>query len=46
MRKKITKIFLYPVVIEACKEGGYFADCLSPQGCHAEGETSWLLFLP
>ena len=39
MSKKSTKIFLYPVVIESCKEGGFFADCPSLQGCHAQGET-------
>ena len=39
MRKKITKILLYPVIIESCEEGGYFADCPSFQGCHAEGGT-------
>lgn len=39
MRKKTEKILLYPVVIEPCEEGGYFASCLSLQGCHAEGET-------
>jgi predicted RNase H-like HicB family nuclease len=39
LTKKLTKILLYPVMIEACEEGGYFASCLSLQGCHAEGET-------
>ena len=39
MNKKSTKIFLYPVAIESCEEGGFFADCLSLQGCHAQGET-------
>lgn len=39
MAKKITKILLYPVIIEACEEGGYFAACPSLRGCHAEGET-------
>lgn len=37
--KTLTKILLYPVTIEACEEGGYFANCPSLQGCHAEGET-------
>jgi len=37
--KKTLKILLYPVIIEACEEGGYFADCPVLQGCHAEGET-------
>ena len=39
MTKKLTKILLYPVIIELCEEGGYFAHCPSLQGCHAEGET-------
>lgn len=39
MAIKPLKILLYPVVIEPCKEGGYFADCPILQGCHAEGET-------
>lgn len=39
MEKKTTKILLYPVVIEPCEEGGYFANCPVLQGCHAEGET-------
>ena len=39
MRKKTEKILLYPVNIEPCEEGGYFASCLSLQGCHAEGDT-------
>lgn len=33
------KIYLFPIVIEPCEEGGYFAKCLTLQGCHAEGET-------
>ena len=39
MKKKSVKILLYPVSIEACEEGGFFADCSSFQGCHAEGGT-------
>lgn len=40
MAEKIrTKILLYPVTIEPCEEGGFFATCPSLQGCHAEGET-------
>ena len=39
MRKETQKILLYPVNIEPCEEGGYFASCLSLQGCHAEGDT-------
>ena len=38
-KKKMSKIHLYSVVVEPCEEGGYFADCPSLQGCHAEGET-------
>lgn len=30
---------IYPIVVEPCEEGGFFADCPSIQGCHAEGET-------
>ncbi|MBU2635331.1 type II toxin-antitoxin system HicB family antitoxin [Patescibacteria group bacterium] len=37
--EKSAKILLYPVVIESCEEGGFFANCLSLQGCHAEGES-------
>jgi len=29
----------FKVIIEECDEGGYFADCPSFQGCHAEGIT-------
>jgi len=32
-------ITLYPITIESCEEGGYFAHCPTLQGCHAEGET-------
>jgi len=39
MAKKFTKVLLYPVIIEPCEEGGYFAYCPSIQGCHAEGES-------
>jgi len=39
MSNKPLRILLYPVMIEACEEGGYFADCPVLQGCHAEGET-------
>jgi len=37
MAKKIVKVLLYPVIVETCEEGGYFAYCPSIQGCHAEG---------
>ncbi|MBU4331872.1 type II toxin-antitoxin system HicB family antitoxin [Patescibacteria group bacterium] len=33
------KFGLYPVTIEPCEEGGYFAKCPAFQGCYAEGET-------
>lgn len=39
MANKATKILLYPVVIESCEEGGFFACCPILQGCYAEGET-------
>jgi predicted RNase H-like HicB family nuclease len=40
MKRRTNKpIFLYPVSIEPCEEGGYFAACPALQGCHAEGET-------
>jgi len=32
-------ISLYPIDIEPCEEGGYFASCPTLQGCHAEGDT-------
>ena len=35
---KITT-YLYPITIEPCEDGGYFASCPILQGCHAEGET-------
>jgi predicted RNase H-like HicB family nuclease len=38
-KTKKLKILLYPVVIEVCEEGGYFAWCPILQGCHAEGES-------
>lgn len=38
-KQKMSKIYLYSVVIEPCEEGGYFAFCPSLQGCHAEGDT-------
>lgn len=30
---------IYPIVVEPCEEGGFFASCPNIQGCHAEGET-------
>lgn len=31
--------YLYPITIEECEEGGYFAACPLLQGCYAEGEN-------
>ena len=33
------QIYLYPIKIEACEEGGFLASCPSLQGCYAEGKT-------
>lgn len=33
------QIYLFPITIEICEEGGFFANCPILQGCHAEGET-------
>lgn len=35
----MSKINLFPVQIEICEDGGYFASCFLLQGCHAEGKT-------
>lgn len=35
----MNQIYLFPIIIEACEEGGFFADCPILQGCHAEGRT-------
>jgi len=35
----MAQIYLFPIVIEICEEGGFFAKCPLLQGCHAEGET-------
>lgn len=32
-------IQLFPITIEQCEEGGFFATCAVLPGCHAEGET-------
>lgn len=37
--KRKTQIYTYPVVVESCEEGGFFAKCATFQGCHAEGDT-------
>ncbi len=39
MPKSINPTFIFPINIESCEEGGFFADCPSLQGCHAEGDT-------
>ncbi len=39
MENSIHQIYFYPIVIESCEEGGYFAYCPILQGCHAEGKT-------
>jgi len=39
MKNLNTSIYFYPINIEPCEEGGYFAECPLLQGCHAEGET-------
>ena len=31
--------YFYPITVEPCEEGGFFAYCSSLQGCHAEGDT-------
>ncbi len=36
--RKFNKYSIYPINIEPMEEGGFFADCPSLQGCHAEGE--------
>lgn len=35
----MNKINIFPVQIEICEDGGYFASCMFLQGCHAEGKT-------
>ncbi len=29
----------FPIIIEECEEGGYFAECPALQGCQLAGET-------
>ncbi len=36
---KQTKFSFWQIIIEPCKEGGFFAKCPDLQGCYAEGET-------
>jgi len=33
------QIYLYPIKIETCEEGGFLAICPILQGCYAEGKT-------
>lgn len=35
----MSQTYLYPIIIEPCEEGGFFAKCPSIQGAHAQGET-------
>lgn len=35
----MNNVYLFPITIEFCVEGGFFADCPILQGCHAEGKT-------
>ncbi len=39
MFKSEQKFYLYPITVEPCEEGGFFASCPTLQGCHAEGDT-------
>jgi predicted RNase H-like HicB family nuclease len=39
MKKQPQKTYVYPITVEPCEEGGFFASCRALQGCHAEGET-------
>ena len=39
MSKSVKQTLIFPINIEPCEEGGFFADCPVLQGCHAEGET-------
>lgn len=35
----MNQMYLFPITIEMCEEGGFFAKCPIMQGCHAEGEN-------
>lgn len=37
--KKRARQYNLPIVIEPCKEGGFFARCPVLPGCHVEAET-------
>jgi len=39
MSKPLKQTLIFPINIEPCEEGGFFANCPILQGCHAEGET-------
>ncbi|MBU1160537.1 type II toxin-antitoxin system HicB family antitoxin [Patescibacteria group bacterium] len=39
MLNKNQKTYLYPIKVEAHKEGGYYAKCPAMQGAWADGET-------
>ena len=31
--------YTFKIIVEECEEGGYYAECPSFQGCHAEGDA-------
>ena len=33
------KLYIFPITVETCEEGGFFASTPTIQGAHAEGET-------
>ena len=33
------EMYFFPITIEPMEEGGFFADCSTLQGCHAEGAS-------
>lgn len=39
MRKKVTKIYEFPVVVEKDRRGYYFASAPSLQGCYTQAKT-------
>ena len=34
-----SKFYIFPITVETCEEGGFFASTSVVQGAHAEGET-------
>ena len=34
-----SKLYIFPITVETCEEGGFFASTSVIQGAHAEGET-------